>query len=248
MNVNNEDEVIDLAQIFNALWKRLWIIVVSAAVGAVLILSGTMLLITPKYHASAMMYVNNTSLDVGSTKINLSDLSAAQSLVETYIVILNSRGTLEQVIERSGVSYSYETLKSMLQVAPVNDTEVFEVTVTSTDPHEAEKIANTIVEILPKRIKEIMDGSNVQVVDYAVVPKTNFSPNLSKNTMLGALLGAAICIAIIVIRELMDTKIHSEDYLLQQYSDVPLLAVVPSIDENGSKKSRGNYYYSKTRR
>ena len=51
-----------------------------------------------------MMYVNNSSINVGSTQVDLSDLSAAQSLVETYIVILKTRGTLEQVIEQENRS------------------------------------------------------------------------------------------------------------------------------------------------
>ena len=52
------------------------------------------------YTASALMYVNNNSLSVGSTKVSLSysDLTAAKSLVDTYVVILNARTTLNEVI------------------------------------------------------------------------------------------------------------------------------------------------------
>lgn len=50
-----------------------------------------------------MMYVNNSSISVGSTQVNLSDLTAAQSLVETYMVILKTRGTLEEVIKEAPV-------------------------------------------------------------------------------------------------------------------------------------------------
>ena len=61
-----------------------------------------------------MMYVNNSSISVGSTQVNLNDLTAAQSLVNTYIVILNTRGTLEEVIDQAGLSYDYETLSGMI--------------------------------------------------------------------------------------------------------------------------------------
>ena len=67
----------------------------------------------------------------------------------------------------------------------MNSTEVFSIEVTSADPQEAEKIANTIAELLPDRIAEIVDGSSVRIVDYAIVPSHKSSPSLSRYTMLG---------------------------------------------------------------
>lgn len=234
MNDNTKQEdYIDIMQMLNALWKKLWIIVLSTVVGGAVFLSFTIFFITPLYESSAMLYVNNSSLDVGSTKIDLSDLNASKGLVDTYSVILNSRGTLEQVIELTGVDYSYETLKGMISTQTVNETEVFQVTVTSTDPNEAELIANTIVKVLPKRIDTIMDGSAVKIVDYAIVPETRVSPSYQSNALKGALLGAVICCAVIVIKELLDTTIHDEDYLLNHYPNVPLLTVVPIVREDG---------------
>ena len=40
----------------------------------------------------------------------------------------------------------------MIEAKAVNGTEIFEVTVTSEDPAEAERIANTVVDILPDKI------------------------------------------------------------------------------------------------
>ena len=71
------------------------------------------------------MYVNNSNLSVGSTSISLTDLNAAQSLVDTYIVILKSRPTLEDVIEKANVSYTYEQLESMISASSVDGTEGF---------------------------------------------------------------------------------------------------------------------------
>ena len=100
----------------------------------------------------------------------MSDLNAAQSLVDTYAVILKSRGTLEEVIDKAQLPYTYEELSKMVETGAVDNTEIFSITVTSDDPQEATKIANTIVEVLPDRITEIMDGSDVRTVDFAVVP------------------------------------------------------------------------------
>lgn len=245
MNMNNADnmsseEEIDLLKLLGALWKRIWIIALAAVVGGVVLLAYTKILVTPLYKSSAMMYVNNSDFSVGSTKVSLSDLNAAQSLVDTYAVILKSRGTLEEVIDKAQLPYTYEELSKMVETGAVDNTEIFSITVTSDDPQEATKIANTIVEVLPDRITEIMDGSDVRTVDFAVVPSKKASPSTTKNTLLGLIAGFVLACAVIIVRELMDTKLHSEDYLLTQYPDIPLLAVIPDMNKKTGKRS---YYY-----
>lgn len=244
MNMNNADmskeDEIDLLKLFRALWKKIWVIALAAIIGGGAMFAYTKLLVTPLYKSSAMMYVNNSDFSVGSTKVSLSDLNAAQSLVDTYAVILTSRGTLEKVIDEAQLPYTYEELNKMVETGAVNNTEIFSITVTSADPEEATKIANTIVDILPDRISEIMDGSDVRTVDFAVVPSVKSSPSTSKNMMLGILAGFVAACAVIIVIELMDTKIHSEDYLLTEYPDIPLLAVIPDMNKKPGKHS---YYY-----
>ena len=244
MNMNNADmskeDEIDLLKLFRALWKKIWVIALAAIIGGGAMFAYTKLLVTPLYKSSAMMYVNNSDFSVGSTKVSLSDLNAAQSLVDTYAVILKSRGTLEKVIDEAQLPYTYEELNKMVETGAVNNTEIFSITVTSADPEEATKIANTIVDVLPNRISEIMDGSDVRTVDFAVVPSVKSSPSTTKNMMLGIIAGFVSACAVIIVIELMDTKIHSEDYLLTEYPDIPLLAVIPDMNKKPGKHS---YYY-----
>lgn len=237
-NPNNEEMVIDLVQLAKALWRRAWAILLAMVVFGGAAFSYAYFIITPLYKASAMLYVNNSSLSVGSTKVDLSDLNAAQSLVDTYIVILKTRTTLEDVIEAAGLSYDYETLSDMIEAGAVNSTEVFSIEVTSADPAESEKIANTIAELLPDRIAEIVDGSSVRIVDYAVVPSHKASPSLSRYTLLGLLLGAVVSCGVIVLMVLFDEQIRDEDYVRETF-DLPLLAAVPDL----TAKSTGDYYY-----
>ena len=244
MNMNNADmskeDEIDLLKLFRALWKKIWVIALAAIIGGGAMFAYTKLLVTPLYKSSAMMYVNNSDFSVGSTKVSLSDLNAAQSLVDTYAVILKSRGTLEKVIDEAQLPYTYEELNKMVETGAVNNTEIFSITVTSADPEEATKIANTIVDVLPDRISEIMDGSDVRTVDFAVVPSVKSSPSTTKNMMLGIIAGFVLACAVIIVIELMDTKIHSEDYLLTEYPDIPLLAVITDMNKKPGKHS---YYY-----
>lgn len=228
--------VVDLVQLAKALWHRAWIIILAAVVAAGAAFSYTSFLVTPLYTASAMMYVNNSSVSVGSTQVDLSDLTAAQSLVETYMVILKTRGTLTQVIEKVELPYTYEELSEMIEAKSVNSTEVFEIAVTSASPLEAEKIANTIAELLPDRISGIVEGSSVRIVDYAVVPAQKASPSISRNTLLGGLLGVVLCCGVIILREIFDEQIRDEDYVRETF-DLPLLAAVPDLTARGRENA-----------
>ena len=126
--IQKQDEFeIDLKRLFDALLAKAWLIAVVAVVSAILTFAGTKLLITPLYESSAMFYVNNNNISVGNTSVSISssDITASKSLVDSYIVILNSRSCLNDVIDYAGVSYSYNDLKDMLSASAVNDTEIF---------------------------------------------------------------------------------------------------------------------------
>ena len=230
---------IDLLDLAKAMWSHIVAIVLAAVVCAGLALGYTKLLITPTYKANALLYVNSSDISVAGSKLSISasDLTAAKSLVDTYIVILNTRTTLNDVIEQSGDSY--DQLKKMISASSVNSTEIFSVEVTSTSPQEAELLANTIARVLPEKIASVVDGSSVRIVDTAVVPSKKAAPSTGKNTMLGFLLGAVLACGAVVVLYLMDDKIHSADYLLSSY-DLPLLAVIPDLTQDDDD---GYYYY-----
>ena len=243
---------IDCLELARALWKKAWAILLVAVIVAGSVLACTVVFIKPKYTAQTLLYVNSSNISLGSAKVSISasELSAAQSLVDTYIVILKTRTTLNDVIAQSGVPYTYEEIieNNMIQAEAVNSTEVFAIEVTSTDPKEAETLANTIGAVLPNKIASIVEGSSARIVDYAVVPSKKSSPNLTKNTLIGFVLGAFLAAAAVVVEKLMDTKVRDTDYLKQTY-DIPVLAVIPDLTSSGGKNysqyAKGNKKQSK---
>lgn len=236
---------IDLLHIFNMLLSKLWLIIISALVSACAFYVYASFTITPLYQSSAMFYVNNNNLSFGSLSysISSSDISASQSLVDTYIVILKTRNTLETVIEKAELPYSYEQLVSMVNANAVDDTEVFKVTVTSTDAKEACVIANAIAGVLPDKIAEIVTGSGAKIVDYAVVNPTKVSTPLSKLAFIGFAVGAVICAVVLVLREIFDDIIREEEDITSIFDNLPVLAVIPNLN----KKRKSSYYYYKNK-
>lgn len=241
---NNDYYTIDLMHVISTLWKKIWLIALCGFIGAVIGFSYSAFVIDPTYSSEIMLYVNNSSISVGSASFSISssEITAAQSLVKTYSVMLENRTTLEAVIEKSGVNYSWEQLDRMITAASVNDTEVLRVTVTCKDPYDAAKIANCIAEVLPKRISEIIEGSSMEVVDSAVVDLNKVAPNITKHTVLGGILGLFVSLIAVIIAAIADDTIHDEDYILNNY-DYPILAKVPDLFSTDSK---GYTYYKKS--
>ena len=237
---------IDLLKLFSALWRRALVIILVALLAASAAFAVTLFFIEPTYQATASFYVNNSSISIGSMNYSISagELSASSTLVNTYIYILKSRTTLEDVIEKGDLPYTYVQLNNMITTKTVANTAAFDVTVTSGSPTESEHIANTIATVLPERITEIVDGSSVRIVDYAIVPAHRAGPSYSKNLMIGFLVGAVLAAGIITVRFLIDEQndvvIHSSDELRELYPDIKVLALIPDMRLSEKK----GYYYS----
>lgn len=249
MNSANEFEI-DLIALTRYLWKNALIIILVAVLLGSAVFGYTAFMVEPEYQATTSMYVNNSSFSLGATSFSISssDLSASSSLVSVYLYILDSRTTLEEVIQEADVPYTSEELRKMISTSSASKTGAFEVTVTSTNPAEVEKIANSIARILPDRIAEIVDGTSVRIVDYAIIPSQRSGPSIMKNTVIGVVLGGMISALLFSVKFILtDTSnliIQSVDDLRSMYPDIMVLATVP--DMRLSEKKNGYYssYYA----
>ncbi len=235
---------IDLMHIARTLIHRLWIIILVAVLSATAGFAYSAFVLPPSYGAQVLLYVNNSSINFGNTSfdISASDIQASLSLVNTYSVLLKNRTTLERVKENAKVNYTVAELASMITTSSEQETEIMKVVVVCGDPHEAATIANSIAEVLPQRVGEIIDGASMEIVDGAVPITTPMGPDISKYTILALLVGAFGTALIISIFAIMDDTIYNEDYVLENY-DYPILAKVPNLLETHHHSGYGYYYY-----
>ena len=234
----NTAKELGLQQLVSALLKKSWLIVVASILCAALMLGFTYYFVTPKYESSTMFYVNNSTLSLNDVSLSSGDINTRKDLVDSYIVILNSRVFLTDVKDYAGVDHSVESLRKMISASSVNSTEIFEVVVTSPDPYEAKRIAHAIEVQLPKRIATIIEGSSAKVVDSPIVAANPSSPSYVSNTIIGFLIGLLVSMAVIALRELFDVTIRAEEDV-QQSCSYPVLAEVPDMQS----VSKGGYYY-----
>jgi len=241
MDKQNDEITIDLRKIFFQIWKNKTLIALITLIFALIGYLGSAFFISPKYQATADLIVNNRNEEnsSSSTTISNSDLQASSNLVDTYSVILTEHELMQQVISDLGLDYSYETLKSKISVTSVNSTQVMRVTVTDGEAEEALRIVTDLVRLAPERIMTAVNAGSVAVVDQPWTSGKPVSPNVMRNTMIAGLIGLMLCLAEIVIMEILNDKFKTTEDI-RTVLDLPVLGVIPveETDKKSEKKRR----------
>lgn len=217
-----EEGQIDLIELFHAMLRKLWLIVLCGVIGLLAFGGYTKLFVTPQYSASSMIYI------FGSTS-SLSDLANATlgtQLTSDFQTLAQSRAVLEKVIEELDLDMTYGQLSGSISVSNPASTRFLKLTVTNPDPELARDISNTMAEVTSDRVAEVMNTDRPTLMEKAVAPSAPSSPNLVKNAMIGGLFGAAIAIALILLQFMMNDTIQNEADV-KRYLDVNVLAMLP---------------------
>ena len=229
---NEENEVIDLTEILSAVRQHLLELIFVTLVAALVGFTASKFLMTPKYDSSALMIVN-TRQDITSN-VTSDQINSATKLVSTYSIILKSDTVLNQVIENLGLNMDYQQLANRVTVSAVDDTQVMKVTVTSDNPEWARQVCEQITQISPDVILEAVEAGSVKVISNASISPEPVSPNVSRNTALGAVAGLVISVGIVFLMVLLDNKINNEEDV-SKYLDLTVVGVIPEY-EGGKKK------------
>lgn len=225
---NNDEIEIDLSELIKLMLQKLWIIILCFIIGGALAFGATKILITPQYSSSSMIYI----LTQTEEQSLLSDVQVGEKLTVDFITLAKSRPVIEAVNEELGLGYSYEKLEKMVNVENPEDTRILKFTATHEDPEVARDIANAMAEAAIERVASVMNTDEPNIVEEAVAAKKPSSPSVMKNTAIGAMLGAILAMALILIRFLMNDTIQTEEDV-RKYLDLHTLAAIPLEKRRG---------------
>ena len=239
--VNEQDEVyIDLTRFWET-FKKCWVLCVTITLLFTIVgYLVSAFLLSEEFTATSRLIVVQQQNPDATQQITYNDVQLSQKLVNTYSEIIKSEAVLDQVSQNLNIIYDYEDLKNMLTVASVNNTEVFDVSITSNDPKLSADITNEIVDVFREDIKDIMNVSNITVLNEAKVPSEKSGPSNIKNAAIGFVAGFMISGLIVVIKTLKDTKIKTEEEVRAIF-DYPIIGVIPNVDlSKYNKGGKGN--------
>ena len=240
-----EEDTIDLLELAKILLHR-WIIILVVTVLTGAACFGFFHFTTDtSYSATIKMYVNADALS-GSSSISVSTLNASSSLVPIYKEIVNTHLVLDKVGKLlnnegySGIDYYYLTENKMIECSALNNTPVFQIKVTDTDPERAIEIANTIAKVLPTEIANIIDGSSARIVDSALSAE-RLSRGVLKNSAIGAMLAFVIMCFIIIMNDyFLNDSISDVKYLEETFPDIPVLGNIPKAQARDRKEANSD--------
>lgn len=232
---NNDEIEIDLKEIFGLLIRKLWIIILSGITAGLIFIVVTMLFITPQYESTTKMYVISKQ---DSNTLTSQDMQTSLSLTKDYAELIMSRTVTEGVIAQLNLELTDKQLLQKIRVDSGTDTRILSITVTDEDPYQASQIANAVRDIASAHIQKVMNIDAVNVVDMANIPNEKSSPSLSKNGIIGGLLGVILATAIILIVYLTNDTVKSQEDV-EKYLQLSVLGTIPLMEmEKKSKKQK----------
>lgn len=149
---------LDFRQYLSLFWHWAWLFIIVAVVaGSVSYYISSRML--PFYQSSTTMLVN----EAPATQANdYTSVLMSKQLTSTYAQMMVKDPILSQVIKEVGIGNSINDLKDWISVGVIRDTQLIQVTVTTTDPQFSAKIANAIVKVFAEQIQAIQIGRFVQ--------------------------------------------------------------------------------------
>lgn len=186
-----------------------------------------------------------------------SKMNYAMKMIDTYIEIFKTNKFCSKVAGEMNKKYytnlSPADIKQSFTIETVENTAMFKLIVTTTNPTLSYNIAHQMEESVPEQMEETNNGLvQTTVEDKAIKPNTAEGRGYLKNCLLGAVAGLLIAAAYVILRDLLDVRIKSAEELSQRY-DVPVLALFPPLQPASAccrqekHKERGEIRWLKSR-
>ncbi|HFC9126679.1 TPA: YveK family protein [Enterococcus faecium] len=222
------EETISLKEIFETLRKHLTTIIISTF--ACLAISGvvTFFILTPKYSSQAQLIV---TLPKSDTAI-VNDVNTNLQMINTYKDMIVSDLVLNEVKDRlekeDNIKMTVEQIKNAISVNQSENSQMFSIQATSTNPVTAQQIANTTSQIFQENAKDVMNVDKISIISDAVANTIPVSPNNNLNLLIGLLLGMALGVCLAFLFELLDRTVKDEKYVIDTL-EFPILGTIPEI-------------------
>ena len=229
------DEEIDLVWLIYALLRKWWLIVAVAVVCACGAAAYTNFTVAPTYTSSATVLM----LSKETTITSMADLSFGSQLTKDYTVLITSRPVLERVIENLGLNMHYKALKGSIVMQNPEDTRILIISATMNDPELAKAVVDELAVVSSEYIADVMEVIPPKIIEEGEVSGAKTGPNVSRSALMGFLAGAVLVCAIIIVLELLNDSIQTEEDV-ERYLGIPTLAAVPDKSSTGKKEKNSN--------
>lgn len=260
MEKQEQEQEIDLKEIFYLLLSNIKTIILLCVLGVLLLFCYAKFWLPVKYTSSVSIFVKN-SADSTNQSASSSDLTAARSLATTYMVILDDDVVYDKVSEQLLYIYHADQMKHfftiktdengeeyipaseirrLVKTTALNNTEVIQLTAVTEDPQLSAEICNIIASYAKELLIQVTKAGSVETIGTAKVPTAPSGPNTKRYALIGGLLGGVLAVAIIVIRKLLDNCVGTAEDIKRRFN-IPVLGEIPDLTMEEKEGSRYGY-------
>ena len=207
------EEEISLVELFDIIKKRLAWIINATLLGILLAALFTFFVAVPEYSSTTQLLVNRTQQ---SEVIQQSDINTNVQLINTYKDIVIGPIILDEVREDLDLELTHGELAGKISISSENNSQVFSIRVTDTNPYDAADIANTTASVFQENLDEIMNVDNVTIISEALPNISPISPNNTLNIAIGMVLGAMIGVGLAFLFEFLDNTVKDEKFIVEE--------------------------------
>jgi len=220
---------IDVFQLVKVIWKRKFLIVLTAIIAGLAAFAYSSFVIKPQYTSTTRIYVVNRN-QADKPGLTNQDLQAGAYLVKDYREIILSQDVLEKVVADQKLTMDAKTLGRKVSVTVPADTRIVSISVRDGNPEEASRIANALREVAAQKIISVTRVSDVTTLEEARPATSPSSPNIRRNTMMATIAGVGFVTVIVLLVELLDDRVkRPED--IEEVMHLSLLGVIPNLEK-----------------
>lgn len=202
-----DEDVIDLKELFLALMNRWKMIIVVTIVTTIIASVYTFNFTTPMYSAKATIYLKSEG---STTSELLQGMQLGTQLAPDYEIFFKSRPVVQRVIKAENLDVTVEALNAQITITNPSDTHMIVVTCTDSDPQRAADIANAYVEYGVEAVREVV-VKEPYLVESAIANEKKVSPSNTKNILMGVLLGLVLSCGYVIAKTLLDDRLVSAE-------------------------------------
>ncbi|HGA0991013.1 TPA: Wzz/FepE/Etk N-terminal domain-containing protein [Streptococcus suis] len=213
---------IDVLFLLKTIWRKKFLILLTAVLTAGLAFVYSSFLVTPQYDSTTRIYVVSQNVEAGAGLTN-QELQAGTYLAKDYREIILSQDVLTQVATELNLK---ESLKEKISVSIPVDTRIVSISVRDADPNEAARIANSLRTFAAQKVVEVTKVSNVTTLEEAVPAEEPTTPNTKRNILLGLLAGGILATGLVLVMEVLDDRVKRPQDI-EEVMGLTLLGIVP---------------------
>ena len=213
-----------LLELFNLLKKKWHLLVVLPLVLGAATAGVSWGVLPNQYTSSVSLYVLSTGSS-SSSAVTSSDMTASQQLANDIAVLAESNRVINATTEALGMASlrGYE-----IEVSSATTNRVITLSVTGESAESVAIIADRLAEETADAAVEVMALEAVNIVDDAQVPEEPSGPNRLMYLAVAILAGLFLAVAWVVLIDMIDTSIKSEDEVMEVLG-LPVLGSMPTV-------------------